>query len=190
MLRSIIKKAIVLVLGVIVFNSCQPPKKEIIFPVSDLTKENMIPYPLKVSATNSAFALDKNSIIQTSKTDKSFTDLGHFLSKKIKAKLNLNREIGNDTFEQTKDQIAENYKQATLKSLHQLIPPSKHDNDIYTDTLSVTNLKLLGSKDAVTIFRARKNTRPIAAILTAIAPDGYTGKIKAAKDLKIFNLGD
>ena len=100
MLRSIIKKTLVLVLGVIVFNSCQPPKKEIIFPVSDLTKENLIPYPLKVSATNSAFALDKNSIIQTSKTDKSFADLGHFLSKKIKAKVNLNIPVninGSDT---------------------------------------------------------------------------------------------
>ena len=90
MLKSIIKKSLVLVLGAITFIECQPPKKEIIFPVSDLTKENMIPYPLKVNATNSAFALDINSIIQTSESDKSFTDLGHFLSKKIKAKVNLN----------------------------------------------------------------------------------------------------
>ena len=81
------------------------------------------------------------------------------------------------TFEQTKEQIAENQKQATLKSLHQLIPPNKHDNDIFTDTLSITNLELLGSKNPVTIFRARKNNKPIAAILTAVAPDGYTGKI-------------
>ncbi len=49
----------------------------------------MIPYPLKVSATNSAFGLDKNSIIQTSDKDESFAELGHFLSKKIKAKINL-----------------------------------------------------------------------------------------------------
>lgn len=82
------------------------------------------------------------------------------------------------TFDQTKEQIAENYRQATLKSIHQLIPPSKHDNDIFVDTLSVTNLKLLGSKNAVTLYRARKNNQPVAVILTAIAPDGYSGKIK------------
>lgn len=82
------------------------------------------------------------------------------------------------TFDQTKEQIAENYRQATLKSIHQLVPPTKHDNDIFADTLSVTDLKLLGSKKAVTVFRARKNNKPVAAILTAIAPDGYSGKIK------------
>jgi len=81
------------------------------------------------------------------------------------------------TFDQTKDQIAENQKQATLNSLHQLITPAKHDNDIFTDTINVTNLKLLGSKDPVIVFRARKNNKPVAAILTVIAPDGYTGKI-------------
>ena len=81
------------------------------------------------------------------------------------------------TFEQTKEKIAENQKQATLKSLHQLIPPNQHDNDLFTDTLDVTNLELLGSKNAVTLYRARKNKKPVAAILTAVAPDGYTGKI-------------
>ena len=96
MLSSIIKKTIVVILGTIVFIACQPAKKEIIFPASDLTKENMIPYPLKVNATNSAFALDKNSIIQTSDTDKSFVGLGHFLSKKIKAKINLDIPVNSD----------------------------------------------------------------------------------------------
>lgn len=88
------------------------------------------------------------------------------------------------TFDQTKDQIAENYRQATLRSIHQLIAPSNHDNDIFTDTLNVTNLKLLGSKDAVTVFRARKNNKPVAAILTVVAPDGYTGKIKLLVAIK------
>ncbi len=81
------------------------------------------------------------------------------------------------TFEQTKEKIKENHKLATLRSLHQLVPPATHDNDIFTDTIQVTNLKLLGSKNPVTVFRARKNNKPVAAILTAVAPDGYTGKI-------------
>jgi len=81
------------------------------------------------------------------------------------------------TFDQTKEQIAENQKQATLKSLHQLIPPSTHDNDIFNDTLLITSLEFLGSKKPVTVYRARKNKQPIATILTVIAPDGYTGTI-------------
>ena len=81
------------------------------------------------------------------------------------------------TFDQTKEKIAENHKQATLKSLHQLIPPSTHDNDIFNDTLQVTSLEFLGSKKPVMVYRARKNKQPIAAILTTIAPDGYTGEI-------------
>jgi len=88
------------------------------------------------------------------------------------------------TFETTKDKIKENQKQATLKSLHQLVTPAEHDNDIFTDTLQVTNQKLLGSKKPVTVFRARKNGKSIAAILTAIAPDGYTGKISLLVAIK------
>ena len=96
MFRSIIKKVFVSVLGIILIIACQAPKKEIIFPATDLTKENIIPYPLKVSATNSAFALDKNSVIKTSKKDANFVELGHFLSKKIKEKINLNISVDNN----------------------------------------------------------------------------------------------
>jgi len=81
------------------------------------------------------------------------------------------------TYEQTKDQIKENHRQAMLKSLHQLITPAEHDNEIFTDVIHVKNLKLLGSKKPITVFRARKKGKPVAAILTAVAPDGYTGKI-------------
>jgi len=81
------------------------------------------------------------------------------------------------TFDQTKEKIQQNQKLATLRSLHQLVPPASHDNDIFNDTISISNLDLLGSKQAVTIYRARKQNKPVAAILTIIAPDGYTGKI-------------
>ena len=96
MFRSIIKKVFVSVLGIILIIACQAPKKEIIFPATDLAKENIIPYPLKVSATNSTFALDKNSVIKTSKKDANFVELGHFLSKKIKAKIDLNISVDNN----------------------------------------------------------------------------------------------
>ena len=57
MLKSNLIKTLASVLGIILLIACQAPKKEIIFPATDLTKYNFIPYPLKVIATNSAFAL-------------------------------------------------------------------------------------------------------------------------------------
>ena len=89
MLKSNHKKLIVSVLGIMLLAGCQAPKNEIIFPLTDLSNENIIPYPLEVIAAKSAFALDKNSIIQTSGTDINFVELGHFLSKKIQTKINL-----------------------------------------------------------------------------------------------------
>jgi len=93
MLKSIIKKTLATIFGIILLVACQEPKSEIIFPSTDLTKENIIPYPLEVSPTNSAFALDKNSIIQTSETDADFIELGNFLSRKIKDKIDLDIPI-------------------------------------------------------------------------------------------------
>ena len=93
MLKSNLKKIFVSVLGIILLTACQVPKEEIIFPVTDLTKENLIPYPLEVNATNSAFPLDKNSIIQTTESDANFIELGYFLSRRIKAKIDINISV-------------------------------------------------------------------------------------------------
>jgi electron transport complex protein RnfG len=78
----------------------------------------------------------------------------------------------------TLERIAENERQALLKSLHALIPPGKHDNDIYSDVIEVTNEELLGSKRPISIYRARMGGSPVAAVLTPGAPDGYGGEIK------------
>lgn len=78
----------------------------------------------------------------------------------------------------TKERIAENERHALLKSLHQLIPPSAHDNDIYSDVIAVQAPALLGSKDPVNIYRARMGGQPVAAVISSIAPDGYSGNIK------------
>ena len=80
------------------------------------------------------------------------------------------------TYQVTKPQIKENERQAILKNLHALISPAEHDNPIESDTIEVTN-RLLGSDKPITIYRARKEKLPVAAIISAIAPDGYGGNI-------------
>lgn len=80
------------------------------------------------------------------------------------------------TYQVTKPQILENERQAILRNLHALIAPEEHDNPIESDTIEVTD-SLLGSVKPVKIYRARKQKLPIAAIISAIAPGGYSGKI-------------
>ncbi|MDH5572691.1 MAG: electron transport complex subunit RsxG [Gammaproteobacteria bacterium] len=81
------------------------------------------------------------------------------------------------TYNSTADRIEQNNRNMLLKSLHQLIKPEQHDNDIFRDTIAVTDQALLGSKKPVTIYRARMNDEPVAVIINTIAPDGYSGNI-------------
>jgi len=82
------------------------------------------------------------------------------------------------TFDKTKEQIAINEREALLRSLHAIVPPALHDNDLPSDTITVISKELLGTDKPVTVYRARQDGRPVAAILTPIAPDGYSGAIK------------
>ena len=82
------------------------------------------------------------------------------------------------TYDMTKDQIAEAERQALLQSLHSVVPPTLHDNELINDQIMVTSQQYLGTKEPMSIFRARQHGQPVAAILTAVAPDGYNGKIK------------
>ncbi|MEJ2359852.1 MAG: electron transport complex subunit RsxG [Gammaproteobacteria bacterium] len=80
------------------------------------------------------------------------------------------------TNETTTEQVAANQSAYTLSQLHQIISPKALDNDLEHDTIQVTD-PLLGSNKPMTVYRARKNGKPVAAIIEAIAPDGYSGQI-------------
>jgi electron transport complex protein RnfG len=81
------------------------------------------------------------------------------------------------TYEGTAERIAENERESLLRSLHQIILPESHDNDIYTDILQVRD-PLLGTNKPVDVYRARRGKQPIAAVIASIAPAGYGGAIK------------
>ena len=82
------------------------------------------------------------------------------------------------TFDNTIDRITENKRLALLKAFHVLIPPSAHDNDIFSDVISVQNKALLGSNKSINVYRARKNNKSVAVIINSVAPDGYSGNIE------------
>lgn len=78
----------------------------------------------------------------------------------------------------TRQRIADNEREALLRTIHVLIPPTAHDNDIFHDTEEVREPLLLGTRDPMTAYRARKDGKPVAVILTPVAPDGYNGSIR------------
>ena len=78
----------------------------------------------------------------------------------------------------TRDQIAANERAYLLRSLNDVLPESAYDNEMFTDTIQVTDPELLGSKDPITIYRARMAGQPVAALLTPVAPKGYGGPIR------------
>ncbi len=81
------------------------------------------------------------------------------------------------TYENTAERIAANHRATLLKTLHQLLPPEQHDNDMFSDTIRISQQPLLGTDDSINIYRARKAGQPVAAIIEAIAEDGYNGNI-------------
>ena len=82
------------------------------------------------------------------------------------------------THEATDERIAANQRAATLATLHELVPEERYDNDPVTDAITVTDRQALGSREPLTVYRARRDGEPVAAVLTAVAPDGYGGPIR------------
>ena len=81
------------------------------------------------------------------------------------------------TYDATKAPIAASEKKALLRNLHQLILPSTHDNDIFTDVITVNDASHLGIDTPLRVFRARKNNKPVAVAIESVAPGGYGGNI-------------
>lgn len=82
------------------------------------------------------------------------------------------------TWQMTREQIAANERAAMLRDLNVLLPEDRYDNDLFTDTVQRTDGELLGSPGPVTIFRARRDGQPVAAVFRSVAPDGYGGPIR------------
>jgi electron transport complex protein RnfG len=82
------------------------------------------------------------------------------------------------TEDRTRDQIAANERAYLLRSLNEVLPESAYDNEMFTDTIQVTDPELLGSEEPVTIYRARMAGQAVAALLTPVARKGYGGPIR------------
>jgi electron transport complex protein RnfG len=81
------------------------------------------------------------------------------------------------TEETTRTKIEDNERLVLLRNLNALLPAEELDNDIVSDTTTVSASALLGTEDNTIVYRARLQGKPIAAIFNSIAPNGYSGKI-------------
>jgi len=64
-----------------------------------------------------------------------------------------------------------------LRAIDEVLPRSAYDNDLLADYVQLTPAKALGNDDVTRLYRARKDGKPVALVLEAVAPDGYAGRI-------------
>jgi Na+-translocating ferredoxin:NAD+ oxidoreductase subunit G len=84
------------------------------------------------------------------------------------------------TAELTKERIAKAEREAQQKALFEIVPKTRHTNDILTETIKVPEAAWagLGLKSGGDIYVARHTDETIAVIIPAVAPDGYSGDIR------------
>ena len=78
----------------------------------------------------------------------------------------------------TRERTLRNEQAWIRQHLDALVAPATHDNDLLADSIAVTAPDLLGTDAPVRIYRARRAGVPVAAVIRAIAPDGYRGPIE------------
>lgn len=78
----------------------------------------------------------------------------------------------------TEERIAANEQATLIQRLNEIVPPESYNNAPQTDTVQVIAPSELGTSQPVTVYLFRRDGQPAAAVLTVIAPDGYSGNIK------------
>ena len=81
------------------------------------------------------------------------------------------------TFTRTAPTIERSQQAKTLALLHQVLPPSRYDNDLLESRRTLDPDELLGTRAPSSMWVARRGDEVTAVVLEAIAPDGYSGAI-------------
>ncbi|MEZ5534123.1 MAG: electron transport complex subunit RsxG [Thiolinea sp.] len=77
----------------------------------------------------------------------------------------------------TAGKIRENERLALLKQVNTLVAPERYNNDPLQDQVTLA-ADTTHSAEPVTVYRARNNGQPVAAIYVTTSPNGYSGKIR------------
>jgi len=78
----------------------------------------------------------------------------------------------------TKPAIEASATEEKMKLIDEVLPRRDYDNALLDDTLDLPATPELGLSEASTLYRARLAGQPLALVFEAVAPDGYSGKIR------------
>ncbi|MDP2852173.1 MAG: electron transport complex subunit RsxG [Gallionella sp.] len=81
------------------------------------------------------------------------------------------------TYRATAPLVAASALAEKLRLIGEVLPTSSYDNDLMADAITLPPQKALGLDEETRLWRARKSGTPVALILEAAAPDGYSGRI-------------
>ena len=80
--------------------------------------------------------------------------------------------------DRARPQIEASQRAVQLQQLTAVLGDVAYDNDPLTDTLLVRDLEYLGTAEPMRAHSVRRNGEPVAVLLNAVAPDGYSGALR------------
>lgn len=78
----------------------------------------------------------------------------------------------------TKPAIEASALEEKMKLVDEVLPRAEYDNRLLEDILQLPPTPELGLDQPSIVYRARKAGQPAAVVMEAVAPDGYSGKIR------------
>jgi Na+-translocating ferredoxin:NAD+ oxidoreductase subunit G len=94
------------------------------------------------------------------------------------------------TYQLTHEPIARSEEKEKLNLVTQIAPAETYDNDIIKDTVELPDDKLLGNDDTTIAYLGRLKGQPSVAVMQAVAPDGYNGKIRLIISIRSDGQGN
>lgn len=85
----------------------------------------------------------------------------------------------------TKPALEASAAEAKMKLIDEVLPRSAYDNELLKDALTLPAEPLLGTDTPSLAYVARKAGAPVAVVLEAVAPDGYSGRIRLVLAVKV-----
>ena len=82
------------------------------------------------------------------------------------------------TWVNTQERINQQQRAAAARALLEIVPASRHDNELLDDRLPVGDSALLRVAEDASIHIARRGGDVVAVIIPTVAPDGYSGRIQ------------
>ena len=80
--------------------------------------------------------------------------------------------------ERTREDIAAAARARQQEQFAAVLAGRRFDNDPLQDVVELRDAELLGTTSPVPVHRARLQGQPVAVIMAAVAPDGYSGPIE------------